>query len=149
MLLSFMRPRSLRTTSSLLRRSFAAKKTKNDKSATEMDDMEHGFALELKKAKAVAGEFWSPIQEREKPSPEFMEEIRAAAILHNKESQKQQTARLLDLEIKIHLKKEAVAALPTNFEGCRHSFDRFTSPLNRTPATHTPPIAGFKLLKDE
>ena len=117
--------------------------------ATEIDDMEHGFAMELKKAKAVVGEMYSTPEMQTQPSPEFMEELTTAAMNYNQESQIEDHARNLDLEVRILLKKEAVEAIPTNFEGCRQSFDRFSSPLDRTPATETPPISGFKLFKEE
>ena len=117
--------------------------------ATEIDDMEHGFAMELKKAKAVVGEMYSSPELQTQPSPEFMEELTTAAMNYNQESQIEDHARNLDLEVRILLKKEAVEAIPTNFEGCRQSFDRFSSPLDRTPATETPPISGFKLFKEE
>jgi len=44
--------------------------------------------------------------------------------------------------------KEAIEALPENFQGCRISFDKFTAPLDRTPPTETPPIPGFRLFKE-
>jgi hypothetical protein len=131
-------------TKSILRRSFAA-----GRPATEMDDMEHGFALELKKAKAAIAELYAPPELQEEPSSEFMEEMKEAAIKYNKESQKEANIRQLDLKVRILLKKEAMAALPENFDGCLQSFDSFKSPLDRIPPTETPPIPGFQLFKEE
>ena len=85
---------------------------------------------------------------REEPSEEFMKEITEAAELYNKKTSQSDKELRLDLQIKIQLKKEAIEALPENFQGCRISFDKFTAPLDRTPPTETPPIPGFRLFKE-
>jgi|TARA_B110000211_G_C13659050_1_gene369364 hypothetical protein len=117
--------------------------------ADAMDDMEQGFAGELKKVKGVIAPMYELPKVREEPTSEFMEEMTRAAIIYNRECQKENVAHKLALQMKIQLKKEAVNALPDNFKGCRNRFDRLTAPLDRTPATYTPPIPGFKLFKED
>ena len=148
MFLSRIRPRSLITTQSLVRSLAAAPKGRQSAAVAD-DDMEQGFALELKKVKATVGEMYELPRVREEPSPEFMEELTRVGVKYNKESNKEDAALKLDLETKIVLKNEAISALPKNFEGCRLHFDSLTSPLDRTAPTDTPPIPGFKLFKDE
>ena len=143
MLRSLIRPRYF-TNAHVLRRSFAKQAPATD----PMDDMEQGIVAEMKKMKKGSGELYANAVVREEPSEEFMKEITEAAELYNKKTSQSDKEQRLDLQIKIQLKKEAIEALPENFQGCRISFDKFTAPLDRTPPTETPPIPGFRLFKE-
>ena len=123
-----------------------ASKGRKNKAAQDADDMEPGFARELKRSKAALAPLYQPAKTTpDAVPPEELEALKVLAAQYANEKAKAVSARKRAVQMQILLKKEALRHLPEEFADCRFHFAKLTAPLARVPATETPPIEDFSL----
>jgi hypothetical protein len=92
---------------------------------------------------------YAPVEPREEPDAAFRAELEAALLAYRDETQREHTSWAKDVQVKLDLKREALASLPAEYQAARHEYGSFLAPLSRTPATATPPIPGYYSLEDD
>lgn len=128
----------------------SSRKGKNKKKNDEEDAViSEGASAQLKKCNAAIAVLYAPVTPNEEPSTEFKSELKTAFFEYRNEMQREHTSWAKDVQVKVDLKREARAALPTEYQAASYEFGSFLAPLSRTPATVTPPIPGYYSPEDD
>lgn len=121
----------------------SSRKGKKKKSDDGEAVVTEGVAAQVKKCNAAMAMLYAPVERKEDPSDEFKAQMDAAFFKYRDEKFQAHKRWAGDLQVKMQLKKEALDALPEEYQNARFQYGPFLAPLSRTPATATPPIEGY------